>query len=124
MILLERIVKSKGKSSQNNWRKTKCFRCGEQGHVVNSCSFQSNMCYNFKKPGHLSSKCPLKKQAFVVQGTSGKLHVEIAEGVRRLELELNLDRKLSLVLELGLGLDRNCADSGGDNLETVIGKYC
>jgi len=35
-----------------------CFKCGNLGHIAESCSSDQRLCYNCRQPGHESSACP------------------------------------------------------------------
>lgn len=35
-----------------------CFKCGNLGHIAESCSSEQRLCYNCRQPGHESSACP------------------------------------------------------------------
>ncbi|TFL06043.1 hypothetical protein BDV98DRAFT_246077 [Pterulicium gracile] len=34
-----------------------CFKCGNLGHIAESCSSEQRLCYNCRQPGHESSAC-------------------------------------------------------------------
>ena len=51
---------SKPKSQTENKPTTKCYNCGEAGHVSVDCKKPKNekpVCYKCKKPGHISRNC-------------------------------------------------------------------
>ncbi|KZV68133.1 hypothetical protein PENSPDRAFT_582816 [Peniophora sp. CONT] len=35
-----------------------CFKCGNLGHIAESCTSQERLCYNCRQPGHESAACP------------------------------------------------------------------
>ncbi|KAK7061695.1 dehydrase and lipid transport-domain-containing protein [Favolaschia claudopus] len=35
-----------------------CFKCGNLGHIAETCSSDQRLCYNCRQPGHESSACP------------------------------------------------------------------
>jgi len=35
-----------------------CFKCGNLGHIAETCSSDQRLCYNCRQPGHESAACP------------------------------------------------------------------
>ena len=54
-------------STANN---TRCFRCGKEPHVRNSCPAKEAVCHTCKKRGHYSSQCFKKKSIADVSTTA------------------------------------------------------
>ncbi|XP_017483717.1 PREDICTED: cellular nucleic acid-binding protein-like [Rhagoletis zephyria] len=48
------------KAASNRYKR--CYRCGEVGHLANSCQRQRQpTCFGCNKPGHRIADCPTKK---------------------------------------------------------------
>ena len=78
---------------------SKCFTCGEKGHISPSCPLNPNketkkiICFNCEEAGHISTKCPKKKagseskhtflaQALVsLEEVQGTMETNLASGV-------------------------------------------
>ena len=41
----------------DNILETKCYRCGDTGHMAADCSKEKDVCYNCQKPGHVAKDC-------------------------------------------------------------------
>ena len=46
----------------DNIRETKCYRCGDTGHMAADCSKEKDVCYNCQKPGHVAKDCSKPKR--------------------------------------------------------------
>ena len=36
---------------------TRCWKCGDQSHTTEACTYPGNVCYYCKKPGHIKADC-------------------------------------------------------------------
>ena len=36
---------------------TRCWKCGDQSHTTETCTYPGNVCYYCKKPGHIKAEC-------------------------------------------------------------------
>ena len=46
----------------DNIRETKCYRCGDTGHMAADCSKEKDVCYNCQRPGHVAKDCSKPKR--------------------------------------------------------------
>ena len=56
-------------------KKRKCFRCGDQSHIVNECKHTHSKCTYCKKVGHIAKVC-LKREKQGDSSTSNQLDTE------------------------------------------------
>ncbi|KAF9058173.1 hypothetical protein BJ165DRAFT_114151 [Panaeolus papilionaceus] len=57
-----------------------CFKCGNLGHIAESCSSEQRLCYNCRQPGHESSACPSPRTVSAKQCYScgGVGHIQVS----------------------------------------------
>ena len=48
-----------GDHNTNNCQKTRCYNCGDYGHLSNACN-KPSVCWICKQPDHVSGNCPNK----------------------------------------------------------------
>ncbi|KAF9516788.1 hypothetical protein BS47DRAFT_1262412, partial [Hydnum rufescens UP504] len=55
-----------------------CFKCGNLGHLADSCPSVTRLCYNCRESGHESADCPSPKSASARQcyGCGGVGHLQ------------------------------------------------
>jgi len=66
------------KMSYSGYGKKGCYKCGDAGHIAESCPSTDRLCYNCRQPGHESSACPSPRTVNTKQcyGCGGVGHVQ------------------------------------------------